>query len=249
MLSLAFPVASLAADKNSIIEDLVVANHILAYKDVVDGYGNVSVRNPKNPNQYFMARSMAPALVSKSDIMTFDLDNNPVGKDTREAYVERFIHGEIYRARPDVNAIVDCHSSALIPFGVTNIPLRPLSDMTAFIASGVPVFEIRDFRPAGEKNMLVNNRELGQALARVLGKGAAALMRGHGAVIVGTSLSQVAGRSFYLDINAKLEMETIALGQPVSYLEPGEGMPSSANLYRNDWEAWKNEVEEDEEDD
>lgn len=245
IICLGVPVFSATADKNSVVSDLALANQILDDKEVLDGYGQVSVRNPRNPNQYFLSRSMAPALVSESDIMTFDLDSNPVGNDKREPYAERFIHGEIYRARPDVNAIVNCYSPDLIPFGVTKVPLRALYHMTAFIASGVPVFEIRDFRAAGNKSMLVNNHELGQALAHVLGKNAAVLVRGHGAVIVGVSIPQAVGRSVYLQINAKLQMKAIALGQPINYLADGEDVPAAASLFELDWDAWKEEVKED----
>jgi HCOMODA/2-hydroxy-3-carboxy-muconic semialdehyde decarboxylase len=244
IMCLAVPVVGVAEDKNSVISDLVSANHILAQKEVLDVYGHVSVRNPRNPNQYLLSRSMAPASVSESDIMTFDLDNNPVGNDKREPYLERFIDGEIYRARPDVNAIVHCHSPELIPFGVTKVPLRPLYDMTAFLASGVPIFEIRDFRTAGDKSMLVAKPELGRALAGVLGKNTVALMRGHGAVIVGTTLPQAVGRSVYLRIDAKLQMEAMVLGQPINYLEEGENVPAAVSLFGSDWDAWQDEEED-----
>ena len=125
--------ASAPGEKNAVVNDLVTANHILANKEVVDGYGHVSIRNPENPNQYFLARSMAPGLVTAADIMTFDLDSNPVGGDTRTSYAERFIHGEIYKMRPDVKAIVHSHSPELIPFGVTNLPLQPIYHMSLFL--------------------------------------------------------------------------------------------------------------------
>ena len=161
------PAVSAAADKNSVVSDLVLANQILDEKEVLDGYGQVSVRNPRNPNQYFLSRSMAPALVSESDIMTFDLDNNPVGNEKREPM--RVLH-----RRRDLSCSSGCkrnrqrYSPDLTPFRVTKVPLRALNQMTAFIASGVPVFEIRDFRAACNKSMLADNHELGQALARVL---------------------------------------------------------------------------------
>jgi HCOMODA/2-hydroxy-3-carboxy-muconic semialdehyde decarboxylase len=237
---LAFP----APAENDSIHELAIANHILAAKDVVDGYGHVSVRHPAYAGRYLLARSMAPALVTDSDIMTFDLDSNPLGNDTRQAYLERFIHGEIYRVRPDVKAIVHCHSPELIPFADTGIPLRPLYHMSAFLGAGTPIFEIRDFRAANDKSMLVHNRELGKALAGVLGKSNALLMRGHGGVVVASSLPQVVGRGVYLQINAKLEAEALALGRPINYLEPDEdpGGPPVSSYGRN-WEIWKHEVE------
>jgi HCOMODA/2-hydroxy-3-carboxy-muconic semialdehyde decarboxylase len=245
LASLTLPaLASSAPTETDAIRELVVANHILAAKEVVDGYGHVSVRHPAQADRYLLARSMAPALVMDSDVMTFDLDSNPVGNDSRQPYLERFIHGEIYRVRPDVKAIVHCHSPELIPFADTGIQLRPLYHMSAFLGAGVPIFEIRDFRVANDKNMLVHNRELGKALARTLGKSNALLMRGHGGVVVAADLPQVVGRGVYLQINAKLQAEAMRLGRPIHYLEPDEdpGGPTVSSYGRN-WEIWKREVE------
>lgn len=236
--------APATTEVDSAIHDLVLANHILAAKEVVDGYGHVSLRHPNDANRYLLSRSMAPALVTDADIMTFDLDSNALGNDTRTPYLERFIHGEIYRVRPDVKAIVHCHSPELIPFADTGIQLRPLYHMSAFLGAGTPIFEIRDFRAANDKSMLVHNRELGQALARALGKSDALLMRGHGGVVVAGTLAQVVGRGVYLQINAKLQAEAMALGKPVKYLDPDEdpGGPPVSGYGRN-WEIWKHEVE------
>lgn len=236
--------AAAPAEIDSAIHELALANRVLAAKEVVDGYGHVSVRHPNFANRYLLARSMAPALVTDADIMSFDLDSNALGSDSRTPYLERFIHGEIYRARPDVKAVVHCHSPELIPFADTGIQLRPLYHMSAFLGAGTPIFEIRDFRTAGDKSMLVHNRELGQALARVLGKSDALLMRGHGGVVVAGTLPQVVGRGVYLQINAKLQAEAMALGKPINYLgldeDPG-GPPVSS--YGRNWEIWKREVE------
>src|SRR5271154_1431787 len=166
----------------ALIDDLVTANRILASEGILDGYGHVSVRNPANPNHYFLSRSLAPGLVAAGDIIEYDLDSNPIG-DNRLSYRERFIHGEIYKARPDVMAIVHDHSAAVIPFSVSSVPLRAVSHMAAFIGLGIPVFEIRDVD--GMTDMLISNPKRGQALAKVLGDRPAALMRGHGAVVVG----------------------------------------------------------------
>jgi HCOMODA/2-hydroxy-3-carboxy-muconic semialdehyde decarboxylase len=234
-------------EKESPLSDLVVANHILAAKEVVDGYGHVSVRDPGNPNRYLLARSMAPALVTASDIMTFDVESNPVGGDARQSYIERFIHGEIYRVRPDVQAIVHCHSPELIPFGATGVAMRPLYHMTAFMNPGVPVYEIRDFRAPSDKSMLVHNRELGQALAHVLADKSALLMRGHGGVLVASTLPQVVGRSVYLKINAEMQSEALALGRTINYLEPGEDAGPTVSSFGRDWDVWKVEAESDDE--
>src|SRR5438093_11377717 len=171
----------------ALIEDLVAANRILVDQGVVDGYGHVSVRHDKAADRYLMSRSLAPELVTVADIMEYDLDSVPVDPRGRAVYLERFIHGEIYRVRPDVRAVVHNHSPSVIPFGVTGAPLRPLYHMSAFLWPGVPVFEIRSAGgPATD--MLIRDAALGQALARSLGAGPVALMRGHGAVVVGASV-------------------------------------------------------------
>jgi HCOMODA/2-hydroxy-3-carboxy-muconic semialdehyde decarboxylase len=236
--------AGAPGEKDAAVSDLVIANHILANQGVVDGYGHVSIRNPENPSQYLMARSMAPGLVTAADIMTFDLESNPVGGDKRTSYVERYIHGEIYRVRPDVKAIVHSHSPDLIPFGVTDVPLRPIYHMAAFLESGVPVYEIRDFREPGDTDMLVHTRQLGAALARVLGQSSALLMRGHGGVVVANDLPQVVGRSIYLQINAKLQAQAITFGRPINFLAPGESVPPAVSTYQRAWEIWKREAEQ-----
>ena len=180
----------------ALIEDLVAANRILADQGVVDGYGHVSARHNLDPNRYLLARSIAPELVTAEDILEFDLDSVPVDPRGRKLYLERFIHGEIYKARPDVNSVVHHHSPAVIPFGVTNVRLRPIYHMAAFVGLGVPVFEIRE--AGGMTDMLVSTPELGRALARTLGDKPAALMRGHGAVVVGDSVPVAVARSVYL---------------------------------------------------
>jgi ribulose-5-phosphate 4-epimerase/fuculose-1-phosphate aldolase len=240
----ALPALASPLEGDSAVRDVVLANHILAAKDVVDGYGHVSLRCPGKPKQFLLARSMAPELTTESDIMTFDLDANPVGGDPRPAYVERFIHSEIYRSRPDVQAVVHCHAPELIPFGVADLPLRPLYHMSAFINAGVPLFEIRNFRAPSDKSMLIHNRELGEALAHVLADKPASLMRGHGAVVVASSLQEVVGRSVYLQVNANLQGKAMAMARNVNYLQPGEGAEdTSVTRYGRDWAVWKHQVE------
>jgi ribulose-5-phosphate 4-epimerase/fuculose-1-phosphate aldolase len=223
-----------------LIEDLVAANRILADQGVLDGWGHVSVRHPRNPNRYLLSRSRAPELINAEDIMEFDLDSNPVDARGRPLYTERFIHGEIYKARPDVVAIVHTHAPALIPFGISKVPLKPVYHRSAFIAAGVPVFEIRE--RAGMTDMLIRDHALGRALADALGDHPAALMRGHGAVVVGPSLQRVVGRSIFLPLNATLQMQAAALGGPVTYLDPEEARKieerEGYGLARA-WEAWK----------
>jgi len=232
--------ATAQTTKQSLIDDLVTANHILASEGILDGYGHISVRNPANPSHYFLSRSLAPGLVTAADIIEYDLDSNPVG-DNRLSYRERFIHGEIYKARPDVMAIVHDHSPAVIPFSVSSVPLRAVSHLAAFIGVGVPVFEIRDVD--GMTDMLVSNPKRGQALAKVLGDYPAALMRGHGAVVVGGTVKEVVGRAYYLDSNARLQEQAILLGGKVTYFEPEEAKKAAPqDGYERAWGVWKQKV-------
>ena len=224
-----------------LLEDLVAANRILADQGVVDGYGHVSVRHDKDPGRYFIARSVAPELVTAADIVELDLDSKPVGYDKRKLYLERFIHGEIYKARPDVRSIVHHHSPAVLPFAISNVPLQPVYHMSAFVGFGVPVFEIRE--AGGMTDMLVSTPQLGQALARTLADKPAALMRGHGAVVVGRDIPEAVGRSIYLQMNARLQAQAIALGGEPTYLAPEEVRKATTNVgYERAWELWKRKV-------
>jgi ribulose-5-phosphate 4-epimerase/fuculose-1-phosphate aldolase len=224
------------------IEDLVAANHILYTQSVLDGYGHVSARHDTNPDRFWLARSMAPGLVTDGDIMEFDLSGEPVDGQGRPTYAERFIHSEIYRRRPDVKAIVHSHSPAVIPFGVTTVPLKPIFHMSGFLGTGVPIFEIRDI--AGDTDMLVRNPGLGAALALRLGDKSAALMRGHGSVAVGISLPQAVFRAVYLEVNARLQSEAMKLGS-INFLTSEEAKLAAAG---NDmhvlrpWMLWKREI-------
>jgi len=203
----------------AIIQELVLANRILANEGVVDAYGHVSARDDRNPNHYFLARHVAAGLVTAADIIEYDLDTNPVGGARTDGYSERFIHGEIYKARPDVTAIVHFHAPEVIPFGVSNIPLRPVFHMAAFLGEGVPVFEIRN--SGGVTDMLIRTPALGHALAETLGDKPAALMRGHGAVVTAAGLHVVVGRAYYMKVNAKLQQDAMLLsGGKVTYLDP-----------------------------
>ena len=223
-----------------LIEDLVAANRILADQGVVDGYGHVSARHDRDPNRFMMSRSLAPELVTAADVMEYDLDGEAVDPRGRTSYLERFIHSEIYRARPDVRAVVHNHSPSVIPFGATGVPLRPLYHMSAFLADGAPVWDIR--AAAGDTDMLVRTPALGRSLAQALGARAVVLMRGHGAAVVGTSLPQAVFRSVYTEVNARLQAQAIALGGTVTYLSPEEARRVEATMgstLGRPWELWK----------
>jgi ribulose-5-phosphate 4-epimerase/fuculose-1-phosphate aldolase len=228
----------------ALIEDLVAANRILAHHGVLDGFGHVSARHPERPDRFLLACSRAPELVSAADIMEFDLDSTAQGGDTRKPYLERFIHGEAYRARPDVKAIVHSHSPSVIPFAASSVKLRPVYHMGSFLsAGGAPVFDIR--KHFGCTDMLVRNREQGAALAGDLGAQGVVLMRGHGFVAVAESIPVTVYRAIYTEVNAAAQQKAIALGGTVTYLEADEAVRSDVtnrSVCERPWELWKRQV-------
>jgi HCOMODA/2-hydroxy-3-carboxy-muconic semialdehyde decarboxylase len=223
------------------LEDLVAAYRILAAHGVIDAYGHVSLRSPRNPQRYFLARSVAPELVKEEDLIEYDLDSHPIDDHGRESVNERFIHGEIYRARPDVMCVVHNHSPSVIPFSVTGVPMRAVYHMASFIGEGLPNFEIRDVRKGTD--LLVKDAVLGKALAATLAKKPAALMRGHGSVVVGENLPRAVGRSVYLEQSARMQMQAIALasaGGSITYLDDAEVQASIARQdYYRAWPLWR----------
>ena len=234
----------MSAPDPALVDDLVVANHILYAEGVVDGFGHISVRHGERADRFLLARSMAPALVAAGDIMEFDLDGNVQGGDTRAPYLERFIHGEVYRVRPDVTAIVHSHAPPVIPFAASSVGLRPIYHMSSFLVRGAPVFDIRS--RFGATDMLVRNNDQGRALAESLGKSDIALMRGHGFVAAAPSVPHVVYRALYTMLNATLQQQAIALGGSVTYLEPDEAEKSDLTnqaAIGRPWELWKRKVE------
>jgi len=233
------------APQPRLVADLVTANRILFDQNVVDAFGHVSVRHDKRADRFLLARSMAPALVGPADILEFDLDGNPIAAEGRPVYVERFIHGEIYRARPDVVAVVHSHSHAVIPFGVvTAHKLRAIFHMSGFVGVDTPIFEIRDTAGDGS-NLLVSSRALGAALAKTLGPRSVVLMRGHGVTVTAPNLHEAVYRAVYVDVNARLQLEAIGLGS-VNYLTEAEGRAtavSQSNHVGRAWDMWKMKVE------
>jgi ribulose-5-phosphate 4-epimerase/fuculose-1-phosphate aldolase len=223
----------------TLLDDLVAANRILAMHGVLDAYGHVSVRSDTNPGHFVMSRSLAPSLVSAADLMSHGPDSEPAGDD-RKPYLERFIHGEMYRQRPDVMAVVHSHADAVIPFGVTKGKLRPVYHMASFLWSGVPVFDIRRNTP--ENDLLIRDHRLGKELAGAIGACACVLMRGHGMTVVGDSLQEAVFRSVYTQMNARLQASASQLEGPIEFLNAEEGrratITNRATLERP-WELWK----------
>ncbi len=230
-----------AADP-ALIEDLVAANRILYNEGVVDGFGHISVRHDKRPDHFLLSRSMAPALVTAADIMTHDRDGEPVDAAGRTPYLERFIHSEIFKMRPEVQAVVHSHSPSVVPFGTVATRLQPIYHMSSFLGAGVPVFEIRDTGgPATD--MLIRNPALGAALAASLGGCAVGLLRGHGNVVVGGSIREAVFRAVYTEVNARLASEALRLGDGrVAFLNEAEAEAATrtnqAQIGRA-WDLWK----------
>lgn len=227
-----------------ILDDIVVGSRILADLGIVDGFGHVSARSPANPSHFLMARSLAPALVTADDIMEFDENGEPVDARGRAIFLERFIHAAVYKARPDVMAVVHTHSAGVIPFTVSKTPLRPLFHSAAFLAPGVPVWDIgKEF---GSTDMLVRNAAIGASLAQALGDKSVLLMRGHGDVTVGAAVKVAVFRAYYTDVDAKLQTQALGLGSDITYLSLDEGAKADATnmiIMQRVWDLWKLRVQ------
>ncbi|MGH6926037.1 MAG: class II aldolase/adducin family protein [Propylenella sp.] len=227
-------------DTDALKEELVTANRILANERVLDSFGHVSLRNPARPDRFLMSRALAPELVEAADIMEFTLEGETVGASAGRPYAERFIHGAIYEARPEIMSVVHNHSPSVIPFSVSGVALRPLMHLAAPIGGDIPRWDIRTH--FGDcTNLLVTSMEIGRDLAACLGGRTVALMRGHGSVVVGRSLREAVFTSVYMEINADLQMKALAMGD-VTYLSQGEidtiaGSRAGFTLERG-WENW-----------
>ena len=228
-------------DRAAAISELVIANRVVAHLKLVDSFGHVTVRNPENPQRFLMSRARAPRLVTKEDILEFDLDSTPVDLRGLKPYSERFIHGCIYKSRPDVMSICHNHAHELLPLAVTKTVMRPALHTAAVIGHEVPVWDIRD--QFGDTNMLVTSNEMGNSLAAAVGKRKAALMRGHGCVVVGANIQDAVFTAFYLRLNAEIMIKAMAMGEAITYLSPGE-VDRSGELHSQPaaqgraWEDW-----------
>ncbi len=221
-----------------LLDDLVAANRILAAHGVIDAYGHVSMRSPDDPNRFFIARAIAPETVQSGDILEYDLDSHPIDARGRDSVSERFIHSEIYRARPDVMSVVHNHSPSVIPFSVTGVKMRALFHMASFIGEGLPNFEIRKVKKGSD--LLVRDARLGKALAKTLGKSPATLMRGHGSAVTGEDLQRAVGRSIYLEMSARMQMQALLLSAKVTYLDAAEVKASApVQDYTRAWPLWR----------
>ena len=228
-----------------LMADLAAASRILVAQGVVDGFGHVSMRHTAAKDRYLLSRSIAPALVTPTDIIEYDLDSNPCNADGRSSFLERYIHGEIYKARPDVMAVVHSHSPSVIPFGLVGVPMQAMFHNAAFIAAGVPVFDIRE--KFGATDMLVGNGVKGVALAAVMGQHDIALMRAHGSVACGPTLQTAVFRAVYTEVNARVQHWTTALagGAAIAALDAEEGRLADAvnqTAGMRAWDLWRSQV-------
>ena len=232
------------ATPQALLEELVTANHILASEGVVDAFGHISVRSPDNSERYFLSRARSPELVELDDIMEFTLEGEPIDARGRKPYLERFIHGAIYQARPDVQSVVHNHSRSVVPFAVTGAPLRPIVHSCATIGFHIPVWDAQE--KFGDTTLLVSDMEMGRDLATVLGRNRSALMRGHGCTVVGNSIKEAVYTAVYLEVNANLQLQASRLG-PITFLTAGEVEKISSRLrdakpgegYDRAWEYWR----------
>ena len=223
------------------LRELAIANRILAREGVVDAFGHVSIRHPQRADRFLMSRSRSPELVTAADLMEFALDGTPIDARGRTPYSERFIHGAVYEARADVGSVIHNHSHAVIPYGITPVKLRPVLHVGAAIGGQIPVWDIR--RSFGDTNMLVVNMAQARDLAATLGAHRVALMRGHGCAVAGSSLREAVFTAIYLQVNARLQTEAMALSDEVEYLSPGElararDMLSQPVGLDRAWEYW-----------
>ena len=226
----------------ALAEKLALANRILYDQNVVDGFGHISVRHDKSPAHFLLSCNRAPGLVTAGDILTYDFNGDLTEPSDKRSYLERFIHAEIYRARPDVISVVHSHSQSVIPFGATGQRLRPIFHMSGFLGSGSASFEIRD--TAGNTDMLIRDMGLGKALAQSLGQHNCVLMRGHGSTTVGSSIEVAVYRAIYAEVNAKLQIQAAALG-PINFLTEEEAALAAASTEGQvvrAWDLWRGNI-------
>ena len=227
----------------AVLEDLAASSRILADQGVFDAAGHVSMRHPGHPERFLMSRSLAPQMITADDIMEFDIDSNAIDARGRNGFIERYLHGEIFRARPDVMAIAHSHSPSTIAFGLSNVPMRAMYHNAAFLAAGVPVFDIRD--KFGATDIVISTAEKGAALAKVLADKPVALLRAHGMVATGPSLPVAVFRAIFTVTSAHIQHQALALGGPVAALDAEEGRLAdvvNVQTVGRAWDLWKKRV-------
>jgi HCOMODA/2-hydroxy-3-carboxy-muconic semialdehyde decarboxylase len=229
---------------SDLLDDLVVANHILFDQGIVDGFGHVSARHDQDPQRFLLARNMAPGQVGPEDVLEFNLNGEPLDANGRAVYLERFIHSEIYKARPDAMAVVHSHSHSIVPLSISKTRrLRAVFHMAGFIGTEAPTFEIRDVA-GSETDLLISSPQLGNALAKCCGTHNVVLMRGHGSTVIGNSLRQAVYRAVYAELNARYQCEAENLGEVV-YLTKEESYAAVRNVEQQAaraWNLWREQI-------
>jgi ribulose-5-phosphate 4-epimerase/fuculose-1-phosphate aldolase len=226
------------------IEELALANRILAHEGVLDAFGHVSMRHPRDPNRYLLSRARSPLLIEPDDILEFTLDSEPVKSPKVHLYAERVIHGCIYQARRDVMAVCHHHAPAIMPFAIAGKPIIPVFHVGAAMGEEAPFWDQHD--EFGDTNLLVVKPEEGRSLARALGQHWAVMMNRHGATVAGGSVKELVSRSIFMCQNAEYQLRTLALGPPQP-LYPGEAKLAGTislmpNVISRTWEYWKARV-------
>jgi HCOMODA/2-hydroxy-3-carboxy-muconic semialdehyde decarboxylase len=240
--------AQAPAGNATLLDDLVVGNRILSNENILDGLGHISVRSRQRPDHFFLSRDLAAGLVTAADIVEYDLDGNPVSPKAPQGYRERYIHAAIFKARPNVGSVVHSHMPSALVFADSAVPLRPMYHMATFLLAGVPMYEIRKVQ--GHAGMLVDDAKSAEALAETLGNKTVALMRGHGVVIVGSTIPDAVSSAIFTDVNARVQAQVIAFGGNVSYLTEKDIAPPTPNqqpatepgapgYYPRSWAIWK----------
>lgn len=229
-----------------ITRDLVIANRILAHQRVLDAYGHVSVRHPFDPTRHLLARSTGPAIVEADDIVEFTHDGIPVSREKRPLYLERFIHGAVYAARPDVNAVLHAHAEDVLPFTISSVPFRPVLQNVGDMGAPIPVWDIAD-RFGRDTDLLVRTIDQGRDLAATLGSGRVALMRSHGFVSAGRTLNDLVRLSVYVPRNARVLMAAMRMGGEIKGLHASEmaarlAIDPESPAMRRGWELWAREA-------
>ena len=225
------------------LEDLAASSRILADQGVFDTAGHVSLRHPGRPDRFLMSRSLAPQMITADDIMEFDLDCNAIDPRGRNGFIERYLHGEIFRARPDVMAVAHSHSPSVIAFGLSGTPMQAMYHNAAFLAAGVPVFDIRE--KFGVTDIVINTAAKGAALAQVVADKPVALLRAHGMAAVGPTLPVAVFRAIFTVTSANIQHQALALGGPLAVLDAEEGRIAdvvNVQTVGRAWDLWKQRV-------
>ena len=227
-----------------IITELVLASRILVQQGVLDGFGHITARSRTNPQRYYIPRAMAPGRVTKADIVELDLESRPIDPKAPRTNGERFIHGEIYKARPDVHCVLHSHAPAILPFSISpNLKLRPVVNLSGFLADPVPLFEARRVTEGDASltgKLQANHPTIARAIAEDLGQESVILLRGHGNVVVGQTIRWCVYRAIYTDINARAQQQAHAMGESVVVMSAAELAMHSTEVFDVDrpWDYW-----------